>query len=82
MGFNSPEWAISCFGGVLYNCVFTGIYITNAPDACLYQTTHSEAEIVCVENLDQLKRFTVNLDKMPKVKAFVVWGEKQLPAEF
>lgn len=82
MGFNSPEWAIACMGSVLYNAVFTGIYITNAADACLYQTTHSDAEVVVVDNLDQLKRFTCNLDKLPKVKAFVVWGEKSLPAEF
>ena len=81
MGFNSPEWVIACNGAVLNNNVFTGIYITNAPDACLYQTTHSSAEVVCVETADHLKRFMVNIDKMPKVKAFVVWGEKTLPPE-
>ena len=36
MGFNSPEWVIGFIGGVLYNCVATGIYATNAPEACLY----------------------------------------------
>ena len=81
MGFNSPEWAFSCLGAMMNNCVFTGIYITNAADACLYQTVHSEAEVVCVETAEHLKRFMVNLDKMPKVKAFVVWGEKSLPPE-
>lgn len=52
MGFNSPEWAIACMGSIAANTVFTGIYITNAPDACLYQTTHSDAEIVVVDNAD------------------------------
>ena len=36
MGFNSPEWVFACMGALLNNQVFTGIYITNAPDACLY----------------------------------------------
>jgi long-subunit acyl-CoA synthetase (AMP-forming) len=36
MGFNSPEWAIAFIGGILYNCVNTGIYSTNAAEACLY----------------------------------------------
>ena len=62
MGFNSPEWAIACMGGIMYEAVASGIYITNAPDAVLYQATHSDAEIIVVETLDHLKRFTVNLD--------------------
>ena len=41
----------------MYNCVMTGVYSTNAPDACLYQADHSEAEIIVVENNDLLARF-------------------------
>ena len=82
MGFNSPEWAIACMGAMMYEAVVTGIYITNEPDACLYQANHCEAEVVVCESLDHLKRFTVNLDKLPRVKAFVVWGEDKLPQEF
>lgn len=79
MGFNSPEWAIAFVGGVLNNMVGTGIYSTNAAEACLYQTDHSEAEIVCCETNEHLKRF--DLSKLPRVKAFVVWGEKELPKD-
>ena len=82
MGFNSPEWAVACVGGILYEAVVTGVYITNEPSACLYQATHCDAEVIVVETLDHLKRFTANLDKLPRVKAFVVWGEEQLPDEF
>lgn len=81
MGFNSPEWVFAFIGGVMYNCVGTGIYSTNAPEACQYQVDHSEAEIVCVENNDMLKRFTTSLDKFPRVKAFVIWGESELPKD-
>ena len=41
----------------MYNCVMTGVYSTNAPDACQYQADHSEAEIIVVENNDLLARF-------------------------
>ena len=82
MGFNSPEWAISFSGGIMYNCVNTGIYLTNAPEACLYQVEHSEAEVVVVENLEMLNRFIKSgKDEIKRVKAFVVYGEKKLPAE-
>lgn len=81
MGFNSPEWVISLVGGVSYNCVVTGIYATNTPEACFYQIDHSEAEVIVVENNEYLKRFTVNLERMPRIKVIVVWGETHLPKE-
>ena len=62
MGFNSPEWAIAFIGGILYNCVNTGIYATNAPDACLYQAEHSESEIIVVETVEMLNRFIKQKD--------------------
>jgi len=61
--------------------VATGIYSTNAPDACLYQADHSEAEVILVENNELLKRFTVSLNKLPCLKAIVVWGEEKLPSD-
>ena len=81
MGYNSPEWAIGFIGGIMNNQVNTGIYITNQADACLYQADHAESEIILVETAEHLKRFTVNLDKYDRVKAFVVWGEPSLPAD-
>ena len=54
MGWNSPEWAISFLGAIMYEAVSSGIYSTNAPDACLYQAVHSEAEVIVVETLEQL----------------------------
>ena len=37
--------------------------------------------MIVVETAEHLKRFTVNLDKYDRVKAFVVWGEPTLPAD-
>ena len=36
MGSNSPEWLFACMGGMMSNCVVTGMYTTNSPDACAY----------------------------------------------
>jgi len=62
MGFNSPEWVISFYGGIMYNCVNTGIYITNESDACVYQAEHSEAEVIIVETAEMLNKFIPSLD--------------------
>jgi long-chain-fatty-acid--CoA ligase ACSBG len=80
MGFNAPEWVISFMGGIMYNCVSTGIYITNSLDACHYQTEHSEASLVVCETNEHLQKFDLN--KLPLVQAVVVWGEKELPAAY
>jgi long-subunit acyl-CoA synthetase (AMP-forming) len=82
MGFNSPEWVMACNGAIMYNCIATGIYITNEPDACLYQINHSKAEIVVVETNEHLHKVLTHADKMPQLKAVVVYGEKNLPSGF
>ena len=82
MGYNAPEWVIAFTGGIMYNCVATGIYTTNTPEACLYQTEHSEAEVVVVETIEMLNRFLLQgKDETKRIKAFVVFCEKELPAE-
>jgi long-subunit acyl-CoA synthetase (AMP-forming) len=42
-GFNSTEWAISFFGGIMHNNVVSGVYTTNGPEASLYQAQNSDA---------------------------------------
>ena len=79
IGFNSPEWAISFIGGIFYNCVSTGVYITNTPEACFYQADHSEAEIVICDGIDQLKKYTCNFHKFTKLKAIVVYNVDSIP---
>jgi hypothetical protein len=36
MAYNTPEWCFSFIGTIMNNNLFTGIYPTNEPDACLY----------------------------------------------
>jgi long-chain-fatty-acid--CoA ligase ACSBG len=51
VGHNAPEWCISFIGGIANNCVSSGVYITNTPEACLYQAEHSEAEVIVVDSI-------------------------------
>lgn len=79
MGFNSPEWVIAFWGGIMYNCVNTGIYSTNEADAVVYQSDHAEAEVAVVETAAMLDKFIKNSDKMPRLKAIIVYGEDKIP---
>ena len=63
MGHNSPEWVISFQAAIMYNAVSTGVYITNLEDACLYQAEHSEAEVIVVDSIANLKKYTAYLPK-------------------
>ena len=52
LGFNSPEWVISYMGGLFYNSVCTGVYLTNNADACFYQADHSDAELIVCDSIE------------------------------
>jgi long-chain-fatty-acid--CoA ligase ACSBG len=80
-GFNSPEWCIAYHGSIFYNCVVSGVYNTNQPEACHYQAVHSECEVVCVDTIANLKKYSQHLEKMPEIKHIVVWMEDAIPEE-
>jgi long-chain-fatty-acid--CoA ligase ACSBG len=82
MGFNAPEWTTAYLGAMFNNCVATGVYNTNAAEACLYQAQHSEAQVIVVDTFINLKKFLINKDQLKEVKAYVVWLENDIPAEF
>jgi long-chain-fatty-acid--CoA ligase ACSBG len=79
MGNNSPEWVVANFGALFSNCIISGIYPTNTPEACFYQTDHSEAELVVVDSIEQLKKYEVNMHRLPRLKAIVVYMVERLP---
>lgn len=35
MGHNSPEHFMALMGSIMANCIFTEVYLTNGPQACL-----------------------------------------------
>ena len=80
IGFNAPEWFIAFTGSILANLIPSGVYTTNSSEACLYVANHSEAEVIVAENHLQLKKYEAVLDKLERVKAFVVYAD-ELPPE-
>lgn len=81
-GYNSPEWAIAFWGAMMHNNVVSGVYITNGAEACHYQAQHSEAQVIVVDNLEQLKLYMGIIERLPEVKAVVAWGVETIPEEF
>lgn len=75
IGFNAPEWAIAFFGTIFANCVATGVYATNTPEACFYQADHSEAQMLVIENEEYLKKYIVYIDKLVHLKKIVVYSD-------
>jgi long-chain-fatty-acid--CoA ligase ACSBG len=75
IGFNSPEWFIANCGAIFAGGIAAGVYTTNTPSACHYISEHSEAEVVVVEGLKQLMKYTSLVSTLPKLKYLVVWGD-------
>lgn len=81
MGHNAPEWTIAFMGSIVSNCIASGVYPTNNAEACLYQADHSEAELIVVDSIEQLKKYEVNFHKLPNIKAIVVYTLDKLPSD-
>jgi len=50
------------------NMVACGIYITNSPEACHYVLEHSDSEVCCVEDQNQLNKIIEISHQLPKLK--------------
>lgn len=48
-----------------------GIYTTNSPEACQYVASNSEANIIVVENNQQLQKILKVKHQLPELKAIV-----------
>ncbi|KAM6350662.1 LOW QUALITY PROTEIN: long-chain-fatty-acid--CoA ligase ACSBG1 [Alca torda] len=75
LGFNSPEWFISAVGAVFAGGIATGIYATNSPEACHYIAHDSKTNIMVVENQKQLEKITQIWNRLPYLKAVVLYKD-------
>ncbi|KAK3607857.1 hypothetical protein CHS0354_038285 [Potamilus streckersoni] len=71
LGFNAPEWFLSCLGAIFAGGLATGIYATNNAEACEYVATSCKANIIVVENHQQLQKILKVWDKLPHLKAVI-----------
>jgi long-chain-fatty-acid--CoA ligase ACSBG len=74
MGFNSIEYVVANVGAIFAGCIPAGIYTTNDQDAAHYVAEHSEAEVIVCEGLKQLEKFVAVQDRLPKLKALVMYN--------
>lgn len=79
IGFNCPEWLIAHMGTLLVGGISVGVYSTNSREGCEYVANHSEAEILVVGEVDQLKKY-VGMDS--KLKWVIWYGAEELIKDF
>uniref|UniRef100_A0A8C5SA24 Long-chain-fatty-acid--CoA ligase ACSBG1 n=1 Tax=Laticauda laticaudata TaxID=8630 RepID=A0A8C5SA24_LATLA len=75
LGFNSAEWFISAVGAVFAGGIVSGIYTTSSPEACHYIAHDCRANIVVVENQKQLDKIMQIWDRLPYLKAVVMYKD-------
>jgi long-chain-fatty-acid--CoA ligase ACSBG len=56
LGSNSPEWFISDLAAVFAGSIAAGMYPTNSPEMCKYTSNHCKANIIVVEDEEQLEK--------------------------
>ena len=71
LGFNAPEWHISNIAAVVAGGLGTGIYTTNSPDAVRYVAEHSRANIMVLENEEQLAKIEQFRDKLENLETII-----------
>jgi long-chain-fatty-acid--CoA ligase ACSBG len=74
-GSNSAQWLFANVGTILAGGIAAGIYPTNNPEMSQHAVTNSGAEVVVVEDENQLAKYK-NLDS-EAIKCFVVWNKVQ-----
>eukprot|EP00828_Plagiopyla_frontata_P010596 TRINITY_DN1568_c0_g1_i3.p1 TRINITY_DN1568_c0_g1~~TRINITY_DN1568_c0_g1_i3.p1 ORF type:complete len:526 (+),score=46.91 TRINITY_DN1568_c0_g1_i3:136-1578(+) len=75
LGFNSVEWMVSFHGSIFANMVPAGIYNTSTKDICKYIAEHSEAALILVDNIQQLKKYLEIIDDLPQIKYLILMNE-------
>lgn len=75
LGFNSAEWFVSAVGAVFAGGIVTGIYTTSSPEACHYIAHDCRANIIVVENQKQLDKITQIWNRLPHLKAVVMYKD-------
>ncbi len=72
LGYNRPEWFISCLAAIHAGGFPAGIYTTNSAEQCHYIAHHAEAGVVVVENEYQLGKFLEVRNDLPELRAIVL----------
>lgn len=72
IGFNCPQWLVADLAAIHAGGVPVGIYTTNSAEQCQYIAEHSDANIVVVDDREQLAKFLGIRDQLPLLRAIVL----------
>ena len=70
---NRKEWVYADMAGQSLGCISTGIYQTDAPVQCKHIIVDSQAEVLFVENDEQLDKYLEIQDEVPSIKIVIVF---------
>lgn len=73
-GFNCPEWSMSQAGAILAGGKVAGIYPSDSAEQIQFKASHSGAVVMLLEDKIKYDKVVSQLDRLPKMKAIVVWG--------
>ncbi|KAL1492729.1 hypothetical protein ABEB36_010941 [Hypothenemus hampei] len=71
LGYNSVQWFLSDLGAIFAGGIAAGIYTTNSPEACQHSAEMSRANIIVVEDEQQLKKITKIRSNLPHLRAVI-----------
>ncbi|XP_060536801.1 very long-chain-fatty-acid--CoA ligase bubblegum isoform X3 [Cylas formicarius] len=71
IGFNSIEWFVADLAAIFAGGIAVGIYTTNSPEACQHCAEVSRANIIVVEDDQQLQKILSIKANLPKLKTIV-----------
>ncbi|XP_030048671.1 long-chain-fatty-acid--CoA ligase ACSBG2 isoform X2 [Microcaecilia unicolor] len=74
LGSNCPEWFIANIGAIMAGAIPTGIYTTSSPETCQYVAESCTANILVVENHQQLTKILQVQSKLPHLKAIIQYS--------
>ncbi|XP_064390607.1 long-chain-fatty-acid--CoA ligase ACSBG2-like isoform X3 [Halichondria panicea] len=76
LGFNSPEWHISCLAAIMAGGLSVGLYLTSTADACHNAALICKANIIILENDTQLQKILRIRDQLPDLKAIIQYTKE------
>jgi long-chain acyl-CoA synthetase len=77
LGDNRPEWLICHLGAMSAGGATCGVYPTSAAEQVAYVVGHSEANVLFVENEEQVDKVLQIMDEL-KITQVIVWDPKGL----
>ncbi|XP_066152840.1 very long-chain-fatty-acid--CoA ligase bubblegum isoform X1 [Euwallacea fornicatus] len=74
LGYNSVEWFLSDLAAIFAGGIAAGIYTTNSPSACQHSAEVSKANIIVVEDEQQLQKILQIRANLPQLKAVIQYS--------